>query len=97
MSNTSNSTTLRNNGFLQTEEARKFFGVSDSTLRDRARAGVLERQYDENGRAYYRVFFNSTEMASRLGVSRSTVRRMAERNEVSTRNINGRTFYTNFS
>lgn len=95
MSNTSNS--LTSNGFLQTADARQFFGVSDSTLRDRARAGILERQYDGNGRAYYRVFFNSTDMASRLNVSRTTVRRMAERNELSTRNINGRTYYTNFS
>ncbi len=95
MANTS--TSLTNRGYLQTENARQFFGVSDSTLRDRARAGVLDRQYDENGRAYYRVYFNSTEMAQRLNVSRSTVRRMAERNELTSQNINGHTYYTNFS
>lgn len=96
MSNTNTQSSLVNNGYLQTEDARSYFGVSDSTLRDRARQGVLDRQYDENGRAYYRVFFNSTDMASRLNVSRSTIRRMVERGEITSRNINGRTFYTNF-
>lgn len=85
---------LSRNGFVSTSEASDFLSVADSTLRSRARKGMISKAKGSDNRAYYQIFFNSADMARRLEVSRRTIRRMAERGELTTRTIEGRTFYT---
>lgn len=84
---------LRKTGFLPTSDASNFFGVSDSTLRDRARDGRLNKTYDNKGMAYYKTFYTSSELALRLNVSPSTVRRMASRGEIIMKEVNGVRLY----
>ncbi len=90
-----NSASLVNRGYLSTQDASAYLNVSDSTLRDRARAGRLDRQYDTNGRAFYRIFFSATELATRMSIPRGRVPSLAADLKIRSRVVNGRTMYTN--
>ena len=99
-----NAQTLRQNGFLPTNEAAQTLDVAPPTLRRRFNEGRgLAKAYDEKGRAYYAVvatastqtsrYVSSEEMGDRLGVHRATVRRMGQRDELSVIQMGSRTLY----